>query len=684
MEILHVNLSGKVRRATLGGRPYLVAHATYIVPGVLNGSQGPIFYSAEENARDPTIWNGMPLVVYHPMENGQPVSARSHSILDKSQIGVALNTHTDRHGVLKGEAWFDVERTKSVDSRIYSALENGNAIELSTGLHLQQRPVENGPKEHAGFQYAYEAYNYKPDHIAILPDQIGACSVRDGCGVLVNQESDEGCGCEACQAKHGKSADQEDDSSQLHNAVTKTEGDEHLPASAYAYVPDPKEPSTWKLRIDDAQHFGGALAAVGKGFRGQKVEIPANDKAGVMAKLRTAWHKYHKDEPLPEVLAHNDSSLPATSGGSNPKSTATGRYKPYGSGTGKGDAHEAAQRGAIRLTPDDSARGADASAQAQAGHNPPSWAVDEDKWEKAKTAADKGDYSDDDYWAVVSHIYQRMGGTIGSTSNSASGFADNGEGGSMDRQGTMNWLIANCGDQWKGDDGKKALNSMSDGQLTSLKSSAEKAKENELLANAARTGLVVGKSGQSKVTAVVTNGVVVTNAKMSAKDLEDMKDGGVDDDEEDDNGNVIPGKKGKGKGTNNSTMTDQEYIDNAPPRVREVLNYSINRARQDKLKLVEKLTANIKDAARKEARAKFYMNMDIPTLEGIVEDMPVVAETPKPDVIDEVLGNFKAIHAGVSSVEQVSNVGKEVDDENWMPTLNFAELAAANKAVKTA
>ena len=59
---------------------------------------------------------------------------------------------------------------------------------------------------------------------------------------------------------------------------SKKEGSEHLSASSYAYTPDKKEPSTWKLRIDDANHVRGAVAALGKGFRGNKVELPAEDQ----------------------------------------------------------------------------------------------------------------------------------------------------------------------------------------------------------------------------------------------------------------------------------------------------------------------------------------------------------------------------------------------------------------------
>jgi len=78
-------------------------------------------------------------------------------------------------------------------------------------------------------------------------------------------------------------------------AATKTVDGAGLAASAFAYVPDAKKPSTWKLRIDDAEHVGGAAAALGAGYRGEKVEIPEGDRAAVVAKVRVAWKKFHPD-----------------------------------------------------------------------------------------------------------------------------------------------------------------------------------------------------------------------------------------------------------------------------------------------------------------------------------------------------------------------------------------------------
>lgn len=89
----------------------------------------------------------------------------------------------------------------------------------------------------------------------------------------------------------------------------KTEDGKVFPASDYAYVPDPEKSSTWKLRLTstpggkpDTQIVGAALAALGPGFRGNKVEIPEADLAGVKNKVRAAWKELHPDQEIPQVL----------------------------------------------------------------------------------------------------------------------------------------------------------------------------------------------------------------------------------------------------------------------------------------------------------------------------------------------------------------------------------------------
>lgn len=83
-----------------------------------------------------------------------------------------------------------------------------------------------------------------------------------------------------------------------------------LSADSYAYTPDLKNPSTWKLRIDDARHVAGAMAALGPGgFRGNKVDIPAGDLPAVKSKVRAAWKKFNKGKSSDEMPGHMKASV---------------------------------------------------------------------------------------------------------------------------------------------------------------------------------------------------------------------------------------------------------------------------------------------------------------------------------------------------------------------------------------
>lgn len=93
--------------------------------------------------------------------------------------------------------------------------------------------------------------------------------------------------------------------------ATKREDGEDFPPEAFAYVPDPEQPSTWKLRLWDsleekvtAAQVGRALAALGPGgFRGNRVQIPAEDLPAVRRNVLEAWRSVHEDdEEVPEVL----------------------------------------------------------------------------------------------------------------------------------------------------------------------------------------------------------------------------------------------------------------------------------------------------------------------------------------------------------------------------------------------
>lgn len=175
--------TGRTRREFFQGREFLVVPMSLIAPGVLNGSKGPLLYPPDEIGKDPTVWNHTPMVVYHPTDGGMPISARDPEVLERQGIGYVFRAGVNNDGKLIAEGWFDVEKTRAVDKRILENIRMGRPGELSTGLFTDneaKRGVYNSQEFH------YIARNYRADHLAILPDKVGACSVKDGCGVLVN------------------------------------------------------------------------------------------------------------------------------------------------------------------------------------------------------------------------------------------------------------------------------------------------------------------------------------------------------------------------------------------------------------------------------------------------------------------------------------------------------------------
>jgi hypothetical protein len=181
------NIGGKVRYDMLEGKQYLVAPAVMMVEGVWKGSKGPLYYPASELSKTPGVWNMKPIVVYHPEMNGQAISACVPEVIQSRQVGMMLNSTWD--GKLRTESWLDEEKLKKVDARVLESLKKGEMVEISTGLFTDN---EETTGNFNGKDYVAIARNYRPDHLAILPDKVGACSIADGAGLLNNESPDEG------------------------------------------------------------------------------------------------------------------------------------------------------------------------------------------------------------------------------------------------------------------------------------------------------------------------------------------------------------------------------------------------------------------------------------------------------------------------------------------------------------
>lgn len=172
-----------VRHEQFNGRRHVVVPVVMMVEGVHSGSGGPTFYTAEELSKFAAAWNGRPVPVDHPVDaNGNPVSCNEPHIIERNVLGHVYNTYWDS-GKLRAELWLDEAKTQQTAPRIASALRSGSVVEVSTGLFSDNIPTQG---EFNGTYYEQIAQHIRPDHLALLPDTRGACSVEDGCGVRAN------------------------------------------------------------------------------------------------------------------------------------------------------------------------------------------------------------------------------------------------------------------------------------------------------------------------------------------------------------------------------------------------------------------------------------------------------------------------------------------------------------------
>lgn len=166
-------------RQSLDGRDYVVVPTTIIVAGVLNGGlipSGELETFAER-------WNGRPIPLRHPQnETGEYISASSPEVIEQSVMGTFFNA-TFKDDRVVGEMWLDVAKINQLGGDALSALqriEAGEILEVSTGYFSEY--IEDKSGNVNGKAYSEVQHALVPDHIALLPDEVGACSIADGCG----------------------------------------------------------------------------------------------------------------------------------------------------------------------------------------------------------------------------------------------------------------------------------------------------------------------------------------------------------------------------------------------------------------------------------------------------------------------------------------------------------------------
>ena len=186
----------EVRVEELRGEKYLVAPLVLVREKVLNGG----YLSPDEIQASEHGWNGRPVTAPpnvdasgHPTDDqGEFVSANKPEVMERMKVGHLANVEYDddlqtendeasEHGLV-GEAWVRLKSVQTVGEaaeQAAKAIAEGEPLDVSTGYF--HRPVDESG-EFNGVEYEQRQTDLMPDHLALLPNEEGACNWSDGCG----------------------------------------------------------------------------------------------------------------------------------------------------------------------------------------------------------------------------------------------------------------------------------------------------------------------------------------------------------------------------------------------------------------------------------------------------------------------------------------------------------------------
>lgn len=182
-----VNMAA-VRKEKRNGRDVIIVpSATMPDDIVMNGSQGKVFYPADEIAKSYKQLERTPAPLGHPVINGKFVSAKDPEAIVRHFVGAWNENVRQENGRVLVDKVIDVQVANSSEGgkSVLKAIEAGEPIHTSTGLLMQLEPVTNNAN------YAKVARNMVWDHDAILLGEEGAATPEQGVGMLVNSAGQE-------------------------------------------------------------------------------------------------------------------------------------------------------------------------------------------------------------------------------------------------------------------------------------------------------------------------------------------------------------------------------------------------------------------------------------------------------------------------------------------------------------
>lgn len=176
-----VNMAG-VRKEKRNGRDVMIVPSATMPDNiVMNG----IKYPAKEIEASFASLNRTPAPFGHPLVNGKFVSASDPEGINLAYIGAHNENVTRQNGRVFVDKVIDIEvanRTKD-GKAVLDAINKGEPVHTSTGLLCDLHDPE-------GDDHEYVARNIHFDHDAILLNEEGAATPKQGVGMLVNSKGE--------------------------------------------------------------------------------------------------------------------------------------------------------------------------------------------------------------------------------------------------------------------------------------------------------------------------------------------------------------------------------------------------------------------------------------------------------------------------------------------------------------
>lgn len=172
---------GTVRTEMWEGREHLVVPVVALMEGVIHAVNAKTAEFVPASALSASVdkWNGHPLVVGHPMKDGKPIDAHDPTVLEQHGCGFIRATHVNGRN-LGMEAMVDSARLVSLkQDALLADLRAGKGCEVSVGAYVSTLDQKG---EFNGKAYDGTWNEIGPNHLALLPGGIGACSQKMGCG----------------------------------------------------------------------------------------------------------------------------------------------------------------------------------------------------------------------------------------------------------------------------------------------------------------------------------------------------------------------------------------------------------------------------------------------------------------------------------------------------------------------